>query len=530
VNGGESAGRTDAARSAGASTSGEPFATPAARSPWLSADRALIAILLAFAAWIASAREADFDFWYHMAAGREIVESGRILFTDSFTHTAAGHAYPPTEWLFQVMLYGLHAAFGIAGVVLYKTIFVTAWAALLVYAGRSQGASAAGLAMIVGLGLLAAVPRYLARPEWVTFAGAALLTAYVLDEERGRAWSGWRAAVPPAATLVWANAHPGVFFGVLIVVAHAAARLGLAQRTRARARDVGGVRRQLAIAAACVAASFATPASAGNLSFLLAHANVFERLGVEEFQPLPLIPELGFIWFYLAIATALCLVRVRELSIASRVLALVFLVLALRNLRLVPLFIVVSAPLAAPAVDRILAPLLARRRSPRRAAAAAALATLAACAAVRIAQRPMWGPIAFALDESIVPVGAADFLEANQVSARLYNFQGYGNYLIWRGFQVATDARLPLHEKTFVAFARKPFDTMERLGITAAVVPPPSNANYEMDGVAGLLARRGDTWALVYSDSVAMVFLKRGAGLDDLIGDTKPPPAPEGRQ
>ena len=188
MSGGESAGRTYAARPAGASASAEAFATPAARSPWLSADRALIGILLVFAAWIASAREADFDFWYHMAAGREIVESGRILFTDSFTHTAAGHAYPPAEWLFQVMLYGLHAALGIAGVVLYKTIFVTAWAALLVYAGRSQGASAAGVAMIVGLGLLAAVPRYLARPEWVTFAGAALLTQDILSSQFRRQW------------------------------------------------------------------------------------------------------------------------------------------------------------------------------------------------------------------------------------------------------------------------------------------------------------------------------------------------------
>jgi hypothetical protein len=517
-------------RTAAAHSSTPPRGQGASVSPLASdshtADRALIAILLVFAAWIASAREADFDFWYHMAAGRDILHAGRIPFTDSFTHTAAGHPYPPTEWLFQVMLYGLHAALGIAGVVLYKTIFVTACAALLVYAGRSQGASAASVVMVVGLGLLAAVPRYLARPEWVTFAGAALVTAYVLDEERGRPWSGWRAAIPPAATLVWANAHPGVFFGVLIVVAHTAARLGFAQRPRAHAGERSGLRRQLVVAAACVAASFATPASASNLSFVLAHANVFGRLGVEEFQPLPLIPELGFIWFYLAIVTALCLVRVRELSIASRVLALVFLVLALRNLRLVPLFIVVSAPLAAPALDRILAPLLARSRSPRRAAAAAALATLLACASVRIAQRPMWGPIAFTLDESIVPVGAADFLEANEVVARLYNFQGYGNYLIWRGFQVATDARLPLHEETFIAFARKPLDAMERFGITAAVVPPPNNANFELDGVAGLLARRRETWALVYTDSVAMVFLKRGAGLDDLIGDAEPAPTP----
>jgi len=461
-------------------------------------SRALIALLLVFAAWIASAREADFDFWYHMAAGREIIGAGRIVFTDSFTHTAAGHRYPPAEWLFQVMIYGLHRAFGDAGVVLYKTIFVTAWAALLALAARARGARAESIVAIVALGLLAAVPRYLARPEWVSFVGVAFVTAYALDEERGRAWRGWRAAAVPLAVLVWANAHPGVYFGVAILAAHAASAF-LATRAR----------RPALIAAASAAATFATPAFANNLKFLVAHANVFQRLGVEEFQPLPLIPELGFIWVYIAAALVLYTLCFRELSLASRVLVPLFLVLAIRNARLVPLFVAVSAPLAAGALERLLAH--------RRGRAAAAALVVAACAAFRVAQTPNWGPIAFSLDESIVPRGAADFLETNRVDARLYNFQGYGNYLIWRGLDVATDARLPLHEETFRRFARNPVEAMEHFRIDGAVVPPPESANFVLDGVASILLRRRAAWALVASDSVAMVFLKRGAGHDDLI-------------
>ncbi|MFN0150077.1 MAG: hypothetical protein ACKVU1_05095 [bacterium] len=465
-------------------------------------SRALIALLLAFAAWIASAREADFDFWYNMAAGREILSTGRIGFTDSFTHTAAGHRYPPAEWLFQVMIYGLHRAFGDAGVVLYKTIFVTAWAAVLALAARARGARAESIAAVIALGLLAAVPRYLARPEWITFVGVAIVTLYALDEERGRAWRGWRAAIIPLVVLIWANAHPGVYFGIAILFVHA---LGAFVATRARRPGL--------IAAVCAAASFATPAFADNLKFLLAHANVFQRLGVEEFQPLPLIPELGFIWVYIAVAALLCVIRFRDLSLASRVLVPLFLVLAVRNARLVPLFVAVSAPLATGALER----LLARRPAPRAMRAAAAALLIAACAAFRLAQTPNWGPIAFTLDESIIPRGAANFLEANRVDARLYNFQGYGNYLIWRGFKVATDARLPLHEETFRAFSQKPLETMARFEIDAAVVPPPESPNFAFDGIAGLLLRRRAVWAPVAADSVAMVFLKRGAGRDDLI-------------
>jgi len=471
-------------------------------------SRALIALLLVFAAWIASAREADFDFWYHMAAGREILRSGRILFTDSFTHTAAGHRYPPAEWLFQVMIYGLHRAFGDAGVVLYKTIFVTAWAAILALAARARGARAESIVAVVALGLLAAVPRYLARPEWVSFVGVAIVTAYALAEERGGAWRGWRAASIPLVVLIWANAHPGVYFGLAILFAHAGSAF-LATRAR----------RPALVAAASAAATFATPAFADNLKFLLAHANVFQRLGVEEFQPLPLIPELGFIWVYIVAAILLYTLAFCDLSLASRVLVPLFFVLAIRNARLVPLFVAVSAPLTAGALERLLAPHRARPapRMPRAMLAAAAALLLAACAAFRLAQTPNWGPIAFALDESIVPRGAANFLESNRVDARLYNFQGYGNYLIWRGFKVSTDARLPLHEEAFRLFARNPLEAMERFHVDAAVAPPPGGALFALDGTAGLLLRRRAAWALVASDSVAMVFLKRGAGHDDLI-------------
>jgi hypothetical protein len=75
-------------------------------------DRALAwtASLLAaaLAAYVACFAVMDTDIWWHLAAGRLMVEERRWLFTDPFAADTLGRPWVDVHWLFQVLVYLLH--------------------------------------------------------------------------------------------------------------------------------------------------------------------------------------------------------------------------------------------------------------------------------------------------------------------------------------------------------------------------------------------------------------------------------------
>src|SRR6478735_1026242 len=74
---------------------------------------------------------ADGDVWWHLAAGREMVARGALLFSDPFSVSAAGRTWVDVHWLFQLAVFGLHRAFGLAGLVWAKCALLALGAVLL---------------------------------------------------------------------------------------------------------------------------------------------------------------------------------------------------------------------------------------------------------------------------------------------------------------------------------------------------------------------------------------------------------------
>ncbi|MFP4344623.1 MAG: hypothetical protein ACLFU8_08015, partial [Anaerolineales bacterium] len=82
------------------------------------------------------------DFWWHMAIGREILETGRIPTTDTLSYTMTGAPYPAYQmfWLMEIALYALYRAGGPALVVFVHGLIITsAYALLLLLARRISG-------------------------------------------------------------------------------------------------------------------------------------------------------------------------------------------------------------------------------------------------------------------------------------------------------------------------------------------------------------------------------------------------------
>ena len=67
------------------------------------------------------------DFWWHMAAGRQIVATGRIPVVDTSSFTAAGTPYPAYQvyWLAETAFYLVYSAGGPALIVFIHSLIVT---------------------------------------------------------------------------------------------------------------------------------------------------------------------------------------------------------------------------------------------------------------------------------------------------------------------------------------------------------------------------------------------------------------------
>ncbi|MCA9621702.1 MAG: hypothetical protein KC731_21915, partial [Myxococcales bacterium] len=117
----------------------------------------------------------SWDVWWHLATGRYIAAQHRIPDTDPFSYTMKGEPWRLVNGVADLVLYGFHAALGVAGLVVAKLVF-GALTVLLVGLGARRLGAGAGLrvALMIAVALLLQARLSLARP---LILGAALIAA-----------------------------------------------------------------------------------------------------------------------------------------------------------------------------------------------------------------------------------------------------------------------------------------------------------------------------------------------------------------
>lgn len=187
----------------------------------LTIERLTVVILFLLLFAMAVRVPLDTDTWWHLRAGEQIVETGRVPQTDSFSHTRAGQPWLDHSWGAQVILYGVYRLFGGSGAIgdsgsiglaLYAAALATG-AMALVY--RMCDGTAYLRAFVVVLGAAAAAVFWSPRPQMFSFFLGAL-TLYQLHrfkyEDVDRLW-----AIPPLMML-WANLHGGFAIGFIFLI------------------------------------------------------------------------------------------------------------------------------------------------------------------------------------------------------------------------------------------------------------------------------------------------------------------------
>jgi hypothetical protein len=147
------------------------------------------------------------DTWWQLRAGADMWASGRVLLSDTYSHTAFGAFWPNHEWLSQVIFYGLYRLGGLPLLSLFAAgLVVAGWAVTWQLAG---GPAMRRLAILLPA-LVPASEHWAPRPHAVSLL-CLPLAVWLVTKRR------YLLLIPLVA--FWANCHGGVLLGLVVVVA-----------------------------------------------------------------------------------------------------------------------------------------------------------------------------------------------------------------------------------------------------------------------------------------------------------------------
>lgn len=507
-------GGTTAASGRGLAIIGAAFRDP---------RRALLVTVVALSAIPTLDVLGDPDLWWHIRAGRWILDNRAIPRTEMFTYTAAGNPWTAHEWGSEVLFALLSSAGGalLLALVMAAVTWSGLWALALRARDRGAGLGVGAAAML--LGARAMQPVAGTRPQMITFA---LCCWSLLIAERHLARGGRGVWLLPPMAAVWANLHAGFLFGIGLVAAVAAVE-GMSIVLR---RPGSAPRRRVvelgAVAAASLAASCLNPSGPALIGYALRLTHEVSALPIVEWMRPDLLSWGLAAGDVLALSLVVLVVRLRGAGLPLRDLVLpaaagVAALLAVRNLAVL---VAVATPAWAAAVERAMEAVRARQ-SPRtrrgspaapdhRPAPAVALAVLAAgalaLAATGLRAAQAASPAGVAAAE---PVCAATVLARSPHSLRVFAPYATSGWLVGRlwpqvrvydygellapGPQVlADDIRIASGDVTAL-------DLLDRSATDAAVVPDGALTT-RLDGAPG-------TWHRVLTDPAGFALYTRGA-------------------
>jgi hypothetical protein len=447
----------------------------------------------------------DPDTYLHIAAGRWMLAHHALPVHDPFSHSFAGATWVPHEWLAEIVLAAVYGLAGWSGLVLLTAAaFALSLALLTRFLLRWTEPFSTLIAVVLGgalvQGHLLARPHLLALPLLVLWSGA-LFAA----RDTG---SGPPFRLLPAMVL-WANLHGGFMFGLALALFLSGEAM-LAPRTRTLEMRRWAGFSLLAVAAALVTpngiAGFFEPFRLITIPALQASFGEWQSPDFQTFQPLE-VWLLGIVALGFAIGVRLPLSRLLLL------LGLCHMALAhIRHAELLGLVgpLAVAASLGPQIAGRIrsmpvstLGPVTDRLVLPAAKPAVGLVLALSLAAGSPLLLRPLERH-----DDPVTPASALAAAARLGLDGPVFNSEGFGGYLTFRGIPTFIDGRAELYGNGFLAGYLKAeqgdeptlSELLYRYGVTWTVLKPQLGAVSRLDALPG--------WRRVYTDAEAVIHMR----------------------
>jgi hypothetical protein len=176
----------------------------------LTIERAMLIILFMLLLALATRIPTDTDTWWHIRSGEYTLTKG-MIYTDPFSFTELGEKWTNHSWGSQIVIYFAWRLAGNFGLAIYTSLLATAGMAFIY---RLCAGSVYLRAFVVVVGAATAAVFWSARPQMFSF----LLSAVVLyllylfkREKKDRLW------LIPVVMWLWGNLHAGFSIGFIFM-------------------------------------------------------------------------------------------------------------------------------------------------------------------------------------------------------------------------------------------------------------------------------------------------------------------------
>jgi hypothetical protein len=473
---------------------------------------AILAVLyLIPAIWILQPVIFDADIWWHLQAGKWMVEHSTLPATDPFSAHGEGKPWVAYSWLFEVGMYGLVHAFGETGIILYTLIGVWLIMLMLHRIIRTRCSDFVCVSGLLAVSLFAMSNLFTPRPWLLTILFFVITLEVVLSLREGR-HSRWFWLLP-VAYAVWANIHIQFIYGLgllgLACVAPLVDRFTqpFTGTHPAMAWESLQWKRLLGLTALCALATLVTPYHVRLYSIVIelsAQTGMWEYTQEMQAPPFRTVAD----WAMLAMFSfaLVWLGWQRSRSSFEVLLMCVAAASAFRGQR--DIWFLVLASLAVFVSQQI-------RKPHERSSVVPRGRLVPVTLVVAVGVMCLLGYQGFSeakIHENtakVYPVKAAAFIEQQEYAGPLYNHFNWGGYLIWRlpHLKVSMDGRANVHgddriKKSLTTWNGGPHwaDDVELNGAELIIA--------QKDMALAALLRLDPRFRVAYQDETAVVFTR----------------------
>ena len=471
-----------------------------------SIDRFALLVVWLFSIVIVLFPIFDYDLYWHLANGREMVNSGRIIGEDVFSYTHSGEKFDNHEWLGQIIWYLIWLNFGPYGLLGFK-LLVTSLVVLLLYRTiRFVGAHPVLAAVLSGFAVFAGLSRYVERPELFSLLNTALIS-FILYGFRTNQLPRRLLWLIPLILVVWDWLHGSVYGLVLFTLFMAGenAKYFLPSLRHGQSLSQDNLSYVTRCFAAAIIAMLINPFGLRSygiiINLVMGQGAGDAAASITEMRPVTWWEYKLYI-LLLSWAALLSLRHIRKLDITQFLWLLVFGSAALRYSRVTGAAAIVLAPIIASLImtsvqngkDRLETKL-------QTAVVILAAAFIAGYGYFVKFLEGSYQAFGYHVDENDLPAGSVRFIKAMGLTGNLYNTGHLGGYLSYYLTPERKIFQLNQHQvfgDTY-RFAGHP-EELDKWNINYAIV---ANA----DELTGLFP--ANNWARVYREVGIVLVVRR---------------------
>ncbi len=484
-------------------------------------ERALqnIIILLVFSSGIYffSFITADPDLWGHILFGKEILISKAVPQVDIYSYTAYGREWVNHEWMSEILMYYIFNLFGSPGLLIGKTLIGLVIITLLSVISFNRKTYPLSYGAVFVLSVFIMSPGFMTRPQLMTFLCTSIFFLVIhlyLERKVNVLWT------LPFIMIIWVNSHGGFIIGAGILPVIAVLEF---LSCYIKKKDKSHLRALFIWMLATEASMLINPYGYNLLLFV--NRTLSLPRNITEWEPVTLF-DFSYIRFKIFSIIVIFMFFIkrdknRYWEIGIIIVAMLYSFLHQRH---TPIFAIFAAPFLAEKLTGIEKDIRLNKKilsSYSHLILSIFILTVIAYQLYMTTNKYKKAGFNIIVNPNIYPVSAVRFIEVNNINGNLLVPFDWGEYAIWKLYpdnRVSIDGRFRTcyPEEVIVdhfagAGIQEAWDNLLEKYPTDIVLARRNPFSEKM------VTEPSDEWIYVYSDSIAIIFLKNNKTMEGAI-------------